>query len=67
MSLDIEIYMDIIKRFEALQKRPVSKYKPGTVARVFEIHERSSRDETGFSPVIIKLTPDEKNQKHSIN
>ena len=67
MSLDIEIYMDIIKRFEALQKRPTSKYQPGTVARVFEIYERSSRDESGFAPVIIKPTLEEKKQKRSIN
>ena len=67
MSLDIEIYMDIIKRFEALQKRPTSKYQSGTVARVFEIYERSGSDESGFAPVIIKLTPEEKKQKRSIN
>ena len=67
MSLDIEIYMDIIKRFEALQKRPTSKYQPGTVARVFEIYERSGSDESGFAPVIIKPTPEEKKQKRSIN
>ena len=67
MSLDIEIYMDIIKRFEAIQKRPASKYQPGTVARVFEIYERSSRDESGFAPNIIKPTLEEKKQNRSIN
>lgn len=59
--------MDIIKRFEGLQKRPTSKYQPGTVARVFEIYERSGHDESGFAPVIIKPTTEEKKQKRSIN
>lgn len=59
--------MDIVKLFEIIQKRPPSKFQPGTVERVFEIHERLSKDASGFTPVIIKPTPEEKKQKRSIN
>lgn len=59
--------MDIVKQFEKMQKRPRSKFQPGTVQRVFEIYERSGLDASGFAPVIIKPTPEEKKQKRSIN
>lgn len=59
--------MDIVKQFEMIQKRPQSKFQPGTVQRVFEIYERSGLDASGFAPVIIKPTPEEKKQKRSIN
>lgn len=59
--------MDIIKQFERIQKRPASKFQPGTVQRVFEIYERSGLDASGRAPVIIKPTVEEKKQKRSIN
>lgn len=59
--------MDIVKQLERIQKRPASKYQPGTVERVFEIYERSGLDASGKAPVFIKPTPEEKKQKRSIN
>tara|TARA_B100000902_G_C27318023_1_gene922513 strand:+ start:5204 stop:5383 length:180 start_codon:yes stop_codon:yes gene_type:complete len=59
--------MDIIKQFERIQKRPSSKFQPGTVQRVFEIYEKSELDASGRAPIIIKPTPEEKKQKRSIN
>lgn len=59
--------MDIVKQFELIQKRSGSKYKAGTVERVFEIYERSGLDASGRAPVIIKPTVEEKKLKRSIN
>ena len=40
---------------------------PGSVWRIFEYHERCGKNEDGTTPVCIKLEPEEKKKKKSIN
>lgn len=54
--------MDIIKKFEEIQKRAPSKYRVGSIERIYEIYKKAGLDESGYAPVIIKLTPEEKNK-----
>lgn len=59
--------MGLIEQAEAIRKKSVSKYAPGSVERVFEYNEKCSRDESGMLPVIIKPELDESKKKKSIN
>lgn len=59
--------MDLVKQFEKIQKRPSSKFQPGSIDRIFEIYERSRKDASGYVPIFIKPTPEEKKQKRSLN
>ena len=59
--------MTLIEEAEAIFKKTVSNYAPGSVERVFEYNEKCSRDESGHIPVIIKPEPEESRKKKSIN
>ena len=59
--------LDLIKRFELIQKKHVSQYMPGSVQCIFEYHEKCRKNEDGTIPVIIKPEPIETKKKKSIN
>tara|TARA_Y100000389_G_scaffold109597_1_gene106680 strand:- start:844 stop:1026 length:183 start_codon:yes stop_codon:yes gene_type:complete len=59
--------LDLIKRFELIQKKQVSQYMPGSVECVFEYHEKCKKNEDGTTPVCIKHEHVELNKKKSIN
>ena len=61
--------MTIIERFDSLRSRFNNKslYSPGSVERVFEYNERTKKNESLELPVFIKLDPEEKKKKRSIN
>ena len=59
--------MFLIEQQERLNKKPSSNFLPGTIGRIFEYNERSNKNASGFSPVFIKLEPEEKKKKRSIN
>lgn len=59
--------MGLIEEAEAIRKKYVSKYAPGSVERIFEYNEKCSRDESGMLPVIVKPQLDETRKKKSIN
>tara|TARA_B100000287_G_C20571722_1_gene756813 strand:- start:753 stop:932 length:180 start_codon:yes stop_codon:yes gene_type:complete len=58
--------LDLIKRFELIQKRHVSQYMPGSVECVFEYHEKCGKNEDGTIPVCIKPDPVETKKKKSL-
>ena len=59
--------MDLLSRFTEITKREKSKYPCGSVYRIFEIYERDGKDYQGNPIVCIKLDPEEKKKKKSIN
>ena len=59
--------MGLIEEAEAIKKKWVSNYAPGSIERIFEYNEKCSRDESGMLPVIIKPDPVESKKKKSIN
>ena len=59
--------LDLIKRFELIQKKEESLFMAGSVENVFRYHEKCGKNEDGTSPVCIKLEPEEKKKKKSIN
>jgi hypothetical protein len=62
--------MNLLDQFEIIKKKTLvekSKYAPGSVERVFEYNEKMARDESGDLAVCIKLEPEEKKKKKSIN
>ena len=59
--------MDIIKQWEAIQKKPGSPFIPGSVNNIFLYNEKCSKNEDGTIPVIIKPEPKESKKKKSIN
>ena len=59
--------MDLLEQKQRIDDRKPYKTESGTVDRVFEIYEKSGKDESGYAPVIIKLTAEEKKKKTSIN
>ena len=52
---------------ERLKKKPVSKLQHGFIGRIFEYNDKCARDESGMLPVIVKLEPEEKKKRKSIN
>ena len=48
--------MDLLEQKQRIDDRKPYKTESGTVDRVFEIYEKSGKDESGYAPVIIKLT-----------
>jgi hypothetical protein len=59
--------MTLIEEAEAIFKKPVSSYAPGSVERVFQYNEKCAYHEYGESPTIIKADPVESKKKKSIN
>lgn len=59
--------MNLLDRLNIVKNKKNFKTEPGTVFRIFEIYEDSFKNESGFIPVIIKLEPEEKKLKKSIN
>jgi hypothetical protein len=59
--------MFLMELHERIKKKPDSELIPGYVDKVFEYYNKTARDESGYLPVIIKLEPEEKKKKKSIN
>ena len=60
--------MNLLDQFELLKKQiKKSNYAPGSVERIFEYNEIKRRNESGELPEFIKLDPEEKKKKRSIN
>ena len=59
--------MPLMNEIEELRKKNVFKSPPGSVYRIFEIHEKNGKDESGYSPIIVKPEIDEKKKRKSIN
>ena len=59
--------MDLIDQFNKIKNKQKSIYQPGHIERIFEIHANNEKDEKGDIPVIIKLEPEEKKKRRSIN
>ena len=58
--------LDLIKRFELIQKRQVSQYMSGSVECIFEYNEKCGKNEDGTIPVIIKPDPVETKKKKNL-
>ena len=59
--------MDLLKQWEAIQKKPRSPFIPGSVENVFFYNEMCGKNEDGTIPVIVKLESEESKKKKSIN
>lgn len=59
--------MNLLEQFEIIQKKFRPSGQPGSVENIFQIYEHSAKDVSGFLPIIIKPTPEEKKVKKSIN
>lgn len=59
--------MNLLDRINIVKNKKNFKTESGTIFRIFEIYENSFKNESGFIPVIIKLEPEEKKLKKSIN
>jgi len=59
--------MDIIKQWESIKKKSKSSFLPGSVENIFLYNEKSSKNEDGIIPVIIKPEPEEIKKKKSLN
>jgi hypothetical protein len=58
---------DIIARFEALRNKKLPPYFSGSIYNVFYLYEKMAKNEDGSLPICIKLEPEEKKKKKSIN
>ncbi len=56
-----------MQRCNKIKNKQKSQFQPGYIDRIFEIHTNYEKDEKGDIPVIIKLEPEEKKKKRSIN
>lgn len=59
--------MNLLEHFELIQKKFRPSGPPGSVENIFQIYEHEGRDASGFLPTFIKVTPEEKKVKKSIN
>ena len=60
--------MNLLEKFELIKNSiEKSSYAPGSVEKIFEYNEKCKRNEAGELPEIIKLEPEEKKKKRSIN
>ena len=59
--------MNIHEKLEIIKKKFKPSGRPGCVDNIFEIYERAEKDESGFLPVIVIVTPEEKKSRKSIN
>ena len=59
--------MQLLEFAERIKKREPYNSRPGTVYRIFEIHERAGKNIDGQPYVFLKPEPAEKKIKKSIN
>lgn len=60
--------MGIIEEWEKIKKRKnIYTHAPGSVENIFKYNEKCQLNEDGTRPVIIKIEPEEKKKKKSIN
>lgn len=59
--------MDLHERLKILTKKSKSIYPAGSVYRVFELYEKEGKDYQGNPITWIKLEPEERKKKKSIN
>ena len=59
--------MDLIEKWNILKNKNKSNLQAGYIDKIFEIHENNQKDESGFLPIIIKPTLEEKKKKRSLN
>tara|TARA_Y100001980_G_C14553278_1_gene338402 strand:+ start:3101 stop:3280 length:180 start_codon:yes stop_codon:yes gene_type:complete len=59
--------MQLLELMERIKKKQPYNTQPGTVYRIFEIHERAGKNIDGQPYVFLKPEKDEKKIKKSIN
>ena len=59
--------MFLMELHERLKKLPSSKFQHGMIERIFEYNEKCAKDASGMLPVIVKVEPEEKKKRKSIN
>tara|TARA_B100001094_G_scaffold309271_1_gene342749 strand:+ start:556 stop:738 length:183 start_codon:yes stop_codon:yes gene_type:complete len=60
--------MYLIEIFDRIKKYLIfSQYQAGYIDRIFEYNERAGKNIDGTTVKIIKLDPEEKNKRKSIN
>jgi hypothetical protein len=59
--------MFLMELHERLKKQPASKLQHGFIGRIFEYNDKCAKDASGMLPVIVKLEPEEKKKRKSIN
>ena len=59
--------LDLVERSEIIKNKKKSQFASGYVNRIFEINENNGKDASGFKPVFIKPTIEEKKIRKSIN
>ena len=52
--------LDLVERSEIIKNKKKSQFASGYVNRIFEINENNEKDASGFKPVFIKPTIEEK-------
>ena len=58
---------DIVAKFEYLKTKKTFPYFSGSIYNVFYLYEEMAKNEDGTLPICIKLEPEEKKKKKSIN
>jgi len=59
--------MFLMELHERLKKQTSSKFQHGMIERIFEYNEKCAKDASGMLPVIVKVEPEEKKKRKSIN
>tara|TARA_Y100000389_G_scaffold196741_1_gene230174 strand:- start:1043 stop:1225 length:183 start_codon:yes stop_codon:yes gene_type:complete len=59
--------LDLVARSEFIKNKKNSQFPYGSVNKLVEIHENNEKDASGFKPVFIKPTIEEKKTRRSIN
>ena len=55
--------MDLLKKWETIQKKPRSPFMAGSADNIFLYNEKCSKNEDGSIPVIVKPEPVESKKK----
>ena len=58
--------LDLIKRFELIQKKEESPFMSGSIENVFRYNEKCGKNQDGTIPIIVRPEVEEKKKK-SIN
>lgn len=60
--------MYLIERLDRIKENLItSNYPAGSIERIFEYNERCKKNKDGTIPQIIKLSPEEKKKKITLN
>ena len=59
--------LDLIKRFELIQKKEILPFMPGSIENIFIYNEKCGKNEDGTIPVIVRPEVEEKKKKKAIN